>query len=91
MDNKFRIFIKNLRNTYGLHLITHKYLKQFSMKELRAMVSNTTQLPHPLPGPATHCLCTCTLTLGRGRGGGGEAEEGWRDNSSQSWVENPNI
>ncbi len=30
MVNKFRIFIKNLRNTYGFILLTHKYLSTMS-------------------------------------------------------------
>jgi hypothetical protein len=39
MVNKFRIFIKKLRNTVHIAfiLLTAKYLKQFVMKELRAI------------------------------------------------------
>jgi hypothetical protein len=56
------------------------------------MVSNKTQ--HSLPPTQLHTLCIMyILYVLRHREGGGELNkrEGWRGNSSQSWVENTNM
>jgi hypothetical protein len=43
--------------------------------------------PHPLP--ATHCLYI--LYIDTGKRGRDNQREGYRGNSSQSWVENTNM
>jgi hypothetical protein len=53
------------------------------------MVSNTTQHPHPLQ--ATNCLYIMYFDFGKGGRGEVKKREGYRGNSSQSWVEKTNM
>jgi hypothetical protein len=46
--------------------------------------------PHNPPPPLTHCIPVNSILIHTGKEEG-ELEEGYRGNSSQSWVENANM